>query len=201
MRVLSRGASLAAVLLATALVLPRAADAQVAKYFGFVGGATLSDLSDSYGIYNTSSKWGGNAGLILGLRTTNRMVFSVEPAWTQMGASFAGTTGGIDYIEVPVTVGGLGEAANENIRYGGYAGITPAFKLTCSIDQPAEACNHVKSTAWFLPVGLRIFKRTGEDAFIGLDIRYSFPLGSSFDDADVHQRSWAFRLVFAKGDL
>ncbi len=34
MRALSRGASLAAVLLATALVLPRVADAPVAKYFG-----------------------------------------------------------------------------------------------------------------------------------------------------------------------
>ncbi len=78
-----------------------------------------------------------------------------------------------------MTAGGLGEAANENIRYGGYAGITPAFKLSCSIDRPAEACDHVKETAGFLMVGLRIFKRSGEDASIGLDIRDSFPLGSS----------------------
>jgi hypothetical protein len=200
MRPVTRSVSLSAILLALVLVLPRTADAQSSKYYGFVGGATLSDFSDSYNAYSTAGKWGGNAGLILGIRTTNRMTLSIEPAWTQMGAKIGDTGGGIDYIEVPITIGGLAEGGDK-LRYGGYAGITPAFKLSCSIDQPASACDHVKSTAWFLPLGLRLLTQTGKGAFVGFDIRYSLPLGSTFDDATIHQRSWAFRLVFAKGDL
>jgi hypothetical protein len=210
MRPLNRFGSAAAISLALALALTPALQAQTTKYFGFVGGATLSDFSDTYGAYSTSSRWGGNAGVILGLRTTNRMTFAVEPAWTQMGAEFTGTSGktsaSLDYVEVPITIGGMAEAANEKIRYGGYTGIMPAFKLSCSIAQPAGACDLAKSSAWFLPIGLRVLSSTGKGTFVGLDIRYSIPLGSSFDTAvqnggSVHQRSWAFRLVFAKGDL
>lgn len=201
MRPLKRYGSPAAMLLALALALTPSLQAQTSKYFGFVGGATLSDFSDYYGTYSTSSRWGGNAGLILGVRTMNRMVLSLEPAWTQMGAQVQGNTAGIDYVEVPLTVGGMAQAANEKLRYGGYTGIMPAFKLSCSIEQPAGTCDRVKGSTWFLPIGLRMLTSTGKGSFVGLDVRYSIPLGSSVDNLSVNQRSWAFRLVFAKGDL
>jgi hypothetical protein len=39
---------------------------------------------------------------------------------------------------------------------------------------------------------------SGKGTVIGLDVRYSIPLGSSFDNLTVHQRSWAFRIILAK---
>lgn len=191
-----RGTSLSTLALLLALLLPQAAHAQ--KYIGLVAGATLSDMSDYYGGISTDSKWGGNAGLILGMRAANGIVLSLEPAWTQLGGRVSGSNASIDYIEVPLTVGGA-TSGGGNLRYGGYAGIAPAFNISCKIEDPAGACNSLNSTAWFLPIGFRLMSNAGKGTVIGLDIRYSLPLGSSFDNlATVHQRSWAFRIILAK---
>jgi hypothetical protein len=178
-----------------ALVLPGTGAAQ-SKYFGIIGGANLSDLSDETGFYSTDSRWGGNIGLVIGIRTSNRMILAAEPAWSQMG----GSDGSVDYFELPILIGGMGRAS-QTTRFGGYTGIMPAFKLSCGIEQPASSCDNLKSSAWFLPLGVRFFKQAGADKFVGLDIRYALPLGSSFETVDVKQRAWSFRLVFVKGEL
>lgn len=195
MRSLTRGLSLAAVLMALGLALPSGLAAQY-KYVGFAAGANLSDFSDEFGVYSTDSRWGANIGLVLGMRTTNRMSFSIEPAWSQMG----GADGAVDYVEVPVLIGGLARSSDA-MRFGGYTGITPAFKVSCSIDSPAGSCDNLKGSAWFLPLGVRAYRQAGAGKWIGIDVRYSIPLVSSFETVDVNQRTWAFRLVFVKGEL
>jgi len=184
-------------LLLLAVVLPQAGRAQASKFIGLVGGATLSELTDYYGGISTGTKWGGNGGLLLGMRTANGIVLSLEPAWTQMGAKLSGSNASLDYIEVPLTVGGM-TAGQGNVRYGGYLGIAPSFNLTCKISDPVGACDNAKGTAWFLPIGFRILTKASSGMIAGLDIRYMVPLGSSFDNLTVHQRSWAFRIILAK---
>ena len=178
-----------------ALALPSGLAAQY-KYVGFAGGANLSDLSDEFNFYSTDSRWGGNIGLVMGLRTTNRMIFAVEPAWSQMG----GADGSIDYVEVPLLIGGLAETS-EAMRFGGYAGIMPAFKVSCGMDELAGACDGLKGSTWFLPLGARMYRKAGAGKWVGLDVRYAIPLGSSFENTEVNQRTWTFRLVFVKGEL
>jgi hypothetical protein len=202
MRLSNRWATLTIILLATALVLPRTAVAQQAgKIIGVVGGATLSDLSDSYNAYNTTNKWGGNVGLFLGVRAKGTMFVSLEPAWTQMGADIGGTGGSIDYIEVPFTLGGMARSSNQKLHFGGYVGFAPAFKVGCSIDAAVGSCDKVNGTTWFLPLGLRFLSGSGKGTYVGVDVRYLIPLGSAFQGVTVYQRSWAFRLILAKGAL
>lgn len=200
MRPSNRWASLTIILLAFALVLPRVAQAQQ-KIVGVVGGATLSDLTDSYNAYNTSNKWGGNAGIFFGVRAKGGLFVTLEPAWTQMGADFGTNGGAIDYIEVPLTVGGMTKSANQKLHFGGYVGFAPAFKVGCSIDAVVGSCDSVTGTTWFLPLGLRFLSGSGKGTYAGVDVRYLIPLGSTFQGATVHQRSWAFRLILAKGAL
>jgi hypothetical protein len=184
--------------LATLLVLPSMAAAQ-AKFWGLLGGATLSDYSDDFGGFETNDRWGGTAGLIFGVRTANWMAVALEPAWHQMG----GDDLRVDYLDVPLTFGGVGKSRDGSMRYGGYTGISAAFKLSCSVPSSAvtDVCDDVKGTAWFVPIGVRFLRRTSGATFFGLDVRYSIPLGSSFDIVDANQRSWAFRLMFVKGAI
>jgi|GEM_PF-1278942 len=195
MRTLSRGLNLTALFVVLGLTLPYRLAAQY-KYFGFIGGANLSDMSDETGFYSTGTRWGGTAGAVMGLRTKSRMVVALEPAWSQMG----GNDVRIDFVEVPLVLGGMGGSSSQT-RVGGYIGIMPAFKVSCDIKVGTNSCNSVKGTSWFLPLGSRFMFKTGKRKFVGLDVRYAIPLGSSFDPVNVRLRTWSFRLVFVKGDL
>lgn len=184
-------------LLAGLLLLPSTAGAQ-AKFFGFTAGASLSDYADDWGGFDTNDRWGFTGGFIAGIRTSNYMAIALEPSFTQMGGGDLRA----DYIEVPLTFGGVARSPDGAMRYGGYTGITGAFKLSCS--EPGNlpinnACSGMKGSAWFIPLGLRILRRTNETTFVGIDVKYDIPLGSSHDLYDANQRSWAFRLVMVKG--
>jgi hypothetical protein len=195
MQSLQRRARLAMLLVAIGLVAPAALKAQ-SMYFGLAGGATLSDLSGDTRLFDGGDRWGGTFGLVLGYRTADRMILSLEPGWTQMG----GRDGGIDYTEVPLLIGYLGETGDRT-RFGPYGGIMPAFKLDCGLAEPASACGDAKGSPWFIPLGARFYHEIGSGNFLGIDARYSWPLGSSFEKVDVKQRSWAFRLVFVRGEM
>jgi hypothetical protein len=195
MRTLGRALGLTAVLVGLGLAAPSGLAAQ-SRYIGLAGGANLSDFSDDFGDYSTDSRWGANIGLVMGVRTKDRMSLSVEPAWSQMG----GADGPIDYLEVPVLIGGMARSGSAT-RFGGYSGIIPAFKLSCGIEQPSGSCDDLKGSAWFLPLGARFYRQAGAGKWIGLDVRYAIPLGSSFESVSVNQRAWSFRLVFVKGEL
>ena len=81
--VMHRRGKILPVILAAALLLPASASAQ--KFWGFTGGATLSDLSDAYGAYSSDSRWGGTAGLVFGVRTYRSTTIRLEPAWISRG--------------------------------------------------------------------------------------------------------------------
>lgn len=189
------GVRLILLAVAALVAVPGGLSAQ-SKYFGAVAGANLSDLSDEYGVWDTSDRWGANFGLVLGIRTVNRLAIAFEPAYSQMG----GEDIGLDYLETPITFGGLTRTGDAT-RVGFYTGLAPAFKLSCEAEQPAGACDNVKGSSWFLPLGMRFYRQTSPGMFLGLDIRYLVPLGSSVDEVTVRQRTWSFRLVLAKGQL
>jgi hypothetical protein len=108
---------------------------------------------------------------------------------------------GLDYIEVPLTFGGVARDREDNFRYGAYTGIAAAFKVSCSEGEGVvlDVCDQAKGTVWFLPVGVRFLRRASGSSYFGIDVKYSFPLGDSFDNSFAEQRSWAFRLIFLKG--
>ncbi len=182
-------------LLAGILMVPATAAAQ--KFGGLVAGVTNSDLSDAYGSANTDSRWGGTAGIIFGVRTYRATTISLEPAWIQRGGADIKT----DYIEVPLIFGAAIRSANGTMRYGFYAGIAAAFKLGCSAEGVTfDPCDHLNGTDWMLPVGFRFLRVVGTSGtMLGVDARYAFPLERSFDNVDVGQRTWSFRLIYAKG--
>ena len=184
-------------MLAGLLLLPSTAAAQ-AKFFGVTAGASLSDYTDDWGGINTHDRWGFTGGFIAGIRTSNYMAIAIEPSFTQMGGGDLRA----DYLECPLTFGGVARSGDGSMRYGGYTGITGAFKLSCS--EPAnlpvaDVCDNMKGSAWFIPLGLRILRRTNPTTFVGIDVKYDIPLGSSHEVFDANQRSWAFRLVMVKG--
>ena len=165
-------------------------------FFGLTGGATLSDFSDDFGGVQTTDRWGGTAGIIFGVRTANWASIALEPAWTSMGGSELS----LGYIEVPLTLGGVARDREDNFRYGAYTGIAPAFKISCNDDEALlDVCDQAKGTVWFLPVGVRFLRRASGSSYFGIDVKYSFPLGDSFDNSFAEQRTWAFRLIFLKG--
>ncbi len=184
------------VLLAAVLLSPVSAGAQQ-KFWGLLGGATLSDLSDAYGAYSSDSRWGGTAGLILGVRTYRSTTIALEPAWIQRGGGDLSTS----YIEVPLTFGAAVRSNNGQMRYGFYTGIAASFKVSCSGEGiPLDPCEHLNGTDWVLPVGFRLLRAMGTSGgFLGVDARYAIPLERSFDNFDVGQRTWSFRLMYVKG--
>ena len=193
--VMQRRAKILPVILAAALLLPASASAQ--KFWGLTGGATLSDLSDTYGAYSSDSRWGGTAGIVFGVRTYRSTTISLEPAWWQRGGGDLAA----DYINVPLIFGAAVRSNNGAMRYGFYSGIAAAFKLSCSDEGIIEnPCDHIDGTDWTIPLGFRLLKALGKPGtFFGVDVNYSIPLDRSFDNLDVGQRTWTFRLMYVKG--
>jgi hypothetical protein len=186
-------------LLVAVLQLPAAASAQ--KYWGLTGGATLSDASDDYNWnYPTSdSRWGGTAGLVFGVRTYRSTTIALEPAWIMRG----GGSTPINYIEVPLTFGAAIRSNNGAMRYGLYTGISAAFKVSCGSDGPltgVNLCDHVHSTDFTIPIGFRLLRTLSKPGtFLGVDVKYGIPVEPSFDNLDVAQRAWSFRLIYVRG--
>jgi len=191
----SRG--LAALSAAILLVAPSAAQAQQ-KFWGFLGGATLSDISNYYATATTDSRWGVTAGLIVGMRTYRSTTVALEPAWIQRGGGDLKS----DAFEIPLTFGAAVRSGDGMMRYGFYSGIGVAFKLSCSspdIPSVGDPCNQMNGSDWFIPIGFRLARQVGAaGAFFGLDVRYAVPLDSSFDLIDASQRPWSFRLMYVK---
>lgn len=163
-----------------------------ARFIGVTGGATLSDMS-APGI-STNTRWGGTAGLIVGVRTHSFTIVAVEPAWAQKG----GDGVKMDYLDVPVTFGGVGRL-NESWRAHGYVGLGVNFKLGCSSEVSALNCADAESTEWSLPLGVRFTQVSPGGTFYSFDIRYSIPLSDAFDFAAAANRTWFFRMIVGRG--
>jgi hypothetical protein len=164
------------------------AHAQVAyRYVGFTGGGTYSDLAN----WNVSNehRWGGTAGLMLGTTTFDYSFVELSPAWTQMG----GGDFRIDYIDIPLLVGGLMPIGGRDMIFRLYGGIGFAFKISCSEE---VLCETVQGDMWTLPIGLSFMKAAGTGKFFGLDARYAIGLSDTFEVGEMTNRSWQFRAFF-----
>ena len=173
-----------------AAVVAGVAEAQVArKYVGFAGGATYSNLTN----YNVSSdwRWGGTAGVFGGVTTFDYSYVELAPSWIQLG----GGDFGIDYVEIPLLLGGMMPVGNRDALFRLYAGVGINVKLSCD---DAVDCDAVNSTMWTLPIGLSFAKAVGSGRFIGIDARYNLGLSDSFEALfpQTTQRSWRFGAFF-----
>lgn len=175
--------------LACAVVAPATAQYAMGPQaiYGIAGGATLTDLAN----YNSNStRWGGMAGLFYGRRLSTGTAAILEVNWAQQG----GGDTRLDYISVPLTFGattgrGMG-------RFRPYVGVSADFKIGCS-SPTALVCDAASGTQWALPLGVTFGKASATGKFVGLDVRYAVPLSHAFDNSDISNRSWQFRLVLA----
>ena len=187
-------ATILALAAATGLtVLPADAAAQVGKFAGISGGATSSDMRG--GVTNTSSRWGGTAGVFVGYRTW-RTVGVLEANWVQKG----GGDTRIDYIEVPFLIGGATETPS-GFLFRVYTGIGIGFPISCSSTSTStlQDCDQKKSPEWTWPIGLLIGKSIGDGpTFTAVDVRYSVGLSDTFNGALMANYSWQFRLFVGR---
>jgi hypothetical protein len=173
------------------LAVAQPATAQwVRNFVGITGGATLSD----FGGVNSSSRWGGTAGVSSGFRTSHYTVVNLEANWVQMG----GGDTRLDYIDIPLTFGGVGSASGGTLRARAYAGVSLGFKVGCSGTTVFANCDNANSTQWTVPFGIMIGRWTQPGTFVALDLRYAVGLSDAFTTSNAYNRSWQFRLLFGK---
>jgi len=183
---------IARALLPVALVLaapaPASGQAPGSKFVALIGGAVHSDLGS---FVNTDGRWGGTAGILLGVNTSWSS-FTVEGNWIQKGDESTH----LDYIEVPVTVGRVMLLRDGKTRGRLYAGLSLGFKTSC--ESEVLDCDLAEDKELGLPLGFQFATVRGANSFIGIDVRYSFPLIEVYDDLDAHNRPWQFRLMFGR---
>ncbi len=173
------------------LAVAQPATAQWASNFVVItGGATLSD----FGGVNSSSRWGGTAGVSSGYRTSHYTVVNLEANWVQMG----GGDTRLDYIDFPLTFGGVGSASGGTLRARAYAGVSFGVKVGCSATAAFANCDNANSTQWTVPFGIMMGQWTGPGRFVALDVRYVYSLSDAFTTSRAYNRSWQFRLLFGK---
>ena len=160
------------------------------KYFGVQAGASLSGFVNEVAV--TDSRWGFTGGLFAGMRPQRNMGLTLEANWVQKGVKESDVEGSgvrLDYISVPLTVsGGSG-------GFGAYIGIGIGFKVGCSAGTEA-ACDAARGTEWTMPFGLMYQAPLKSGKFIGFDIRYDLGLSDVFENTDIRNRAWLFRIQF-----
>ena len=182
------------VLLAAAALLATPAAAQRGRspfIMGLTGGATQSDFQQP----DSDGRWGGTAGLMLG-KATYRTLTTFEVNWIQKG----GGDFGIDYIELPLTFGGVGRTRSGSGRARIYTGVAVGFKLGCSGSAGPAACDQLNGDEWSIPLGIQIAKFAGADQnrFFGIDVRYYIALSDLADIGQTYHQTWSFRVILGK---
>jgi hypothetical protein len=183
---------IARALLPVALILaapaPASGQAPGSKFVALIGGAVHSDLGS---FVNTGGRWGGTAGILLGVNTSWSS-FTVEGNWIQKGDESTH----LDYIEVPVTVGRVILLRDGKTRGRLYAGLSLGFKTSC--ESEVLDCDLAEDKELGLPLGFQFATVRGANSFIGIDVRYTYPLIEVYDDLNAHNRPWQFRLMFGR---
>jgi hypothetical protein len=178
-----------ALLVSSLLVSTAAAQGPGNRFAALLVGATLSDLD---GLARTSdSRWGGTAGIALGYNSW-RTAIALEGNWIQKGGEGVRLT----YIELPLTVGAVVVMGQGSMRGRIYSGVSAAFKVGCSSD--LLDCDQAEGTEWGLPIGIQLATVRSNGGFVGVDVRYSFPLSDAFEGTDIENRTWQFRLMLGK---
>lgn len=156
------------------------------------GGATLSDFTATGSALFSDTRWGGTAGVFMGRTFGRNAQANLDVNWQQKG----GGTARIDYINIPLTVGG-GLVASRGWNVRGYIGIGIGFKVSCSdsTNEATGACANAKSSEWTLPFGVFFGKWNNSGKFFGLDTRMEVSLSDAFELSTVKNRSLQFRAV------
>jgi hypothetical protein len=176
-----------------ALALTTPAQAQQSKFAGIAGGATYGDLEG--GVTNTRSRWGGMAGVFVGIRNWYT-IGVLEANWVQKG----GDSTRVDYIEVPLLIGG-GTTTDSGILFRLYTGIGISFPISCSSTSTSslQDCDQKRGSEWTWPIGLLIGRQLGDGPMFGAaDVRYSIGLSDVFEGSQARNRSWQFRLLLGR---
>jgi Outer membrane protein beta-barrel domain len=158
------------------------------RFAAIVGGLVHSDLGS---FVNTGGRWGGTAGVLFGVNTSWSSI-AVEGNWIQKGDESTH----LDYIEVPVTVGRVMLLSDHKTRARLYTGLSLGFNTSC--ESEVLDCDQAETTELGWPLGIQFATVRGTNTFIGVDLRYSFPLIEVYDDLDAHNRPWQFRLMFGR---
>jgi len=178
-----------AVLVLSVLAQAAAAQGSGSKFVALTGGASLSDMS---GFSLTGdSRWGGTAGLLIGVNTW-RTAATLEGTWIQKG----GGDTRLDYIEFPLTLGAVAVMGGGEMRGRLYSGISLGFKVGCSSN--VLSCDDANGTEWGWPIGIQLARVTEKGTFFGIDVRYTVALSDAFEFTDVINRPWVFRLMVGK---
>ena len=154
-------------------------------------GGSLSDFQDP----DSDSRWGFTGGLFVG-KATYRTLTVLEVNYVQKGGEGAGSSARVDYIEVPLTFGGVGRTRSGSGRARLYGGIGAAFKVTCSSDI-AAVCSNAEGVEWVSPFGLQLSKYAEGERFVAIDVRYNLPLSRAFEGGAYNQ-TWQFRVIVGR---
>ena len=77
-----------------------------------------------------------------------------------------------------------------------YSGLGLGFQVGCESD--TLDCDLAETTELTWPLGFQFATVRGTNSFIGVDLRYSFPLIEVYDDLDAHNRPWQLRVMFGR---
>ncbi len=98
---------------------------------------------------------------------------------------------------MPLTLGAVVPAGTGG-RVRVYGGASVGFKVSCDSDING-ICNTAEGTEWGLPLGVQFGRSTASGgSFFAFDIRYTFALSDAFDNTDIYNRPWQFRVMFGK---
>jgi hypothetical protein len=174
-----------------AVVAPSSAGAQFARrYVAFSVGATHSDLSDY--LFNLGWRWGGTAGVHVGVVSFDYANLELAPAWIRAG----GGDIRLDYADVPVMLGAM-LAVGRDVYVRPYGGLSLAVRFGCGGGQ-TQACDVARRTTWSVPSGLSVIKVLESGDLVGIDARYVLGLSNVFTVTDATQRSWQLRILFGR---
>jgi hypothetical protein len=154
-------------------------------------GASLNDFQDP----DSDSRWGFSGGLFVG-KATYRTLTTLEVNYVQKGGAIGGQVTRVDYVEVPLTFGGVGRTRNGAGRARLYGGISAAFKVSCTSDV-AAICGNAEGVEWASPFGIMIGRYTENDRFAAIDVRYNLPLSRAFEGYAYNQ-TWQFRIIVGR---
>ena len=180
----------ALLILALVLAAPASAFGQApgSKFAAVVGGLVHSDLGS---FINTGGRWGGTAGILVGVNASWTSI-TLEGNWIQKGDESTH----LDYIEFPVTIGAVTVLRDGKTRGRLYSGLTLGFQTGC--DSEVLDCDQAETTELGWPLGFQFATVRGSNTFVGVDLRYSFPLIEVYDDLDAHNRPWQLRFMIGK---
>lgn len=173
-----------------------AAGPAAAQYSPMVMGVSIGGSLSDFQSPDTESRWGFTGGLFLG-KATYRTLTTLEVNYVQKGGTAGDNSARIDYVEVPLTFGGVGRTRSGSGRARLYGGIGVAFKVTCQSDLPAAVCNNVEGVEWVSPFGIQLSKYTEGERFVAVDVRYNIPLSRAFEGGGYNQ-TWQFRVIIGR---